>query len=407
MNKITEEKKLQLLKNSAIASVIFFLVLFICISIFQISWNIYRYRFAQDGMAVIVDNQLVVGVERIIRGDEAYQILKKNSTYDPTPEPGKELILLKIKVKNITWWKAYPRYLEFIVNIKGSNKYRDHIDVFYNEFSTTGEFKILDTSKTFKPGEVRDGTFGFEINKGQTLSNINIERSSLRNTSLFRGNKDYKIPLSKSPLMKIDYFLIYILMVYLFFVWVFLKTYRQREERTNGFIQEYFNTYLVLLFTITFFNHIYPFKFIIGFYLFFIIGTMIDFINNRRKYLIKYCWVSKKDIDWMIAEFVKRMQWENSLKKDLFSPEKSFFYDTVRKIEIQNPINNETYIFMENTIQVKNPTQDNLRAREILLDIIREIKIDWYSLFKQLFGAHLLFFLYLLLIVFFFPLFMY
>jgi hypothetical protein len=86
MKEITIDQKLQKKNKTAITSVIIFLVLFLGVLIFQLSWNLYRFKFAKDGLAVLVDGQLAVGVEEIYRGVEATQILQKLSKNNPTSE---------------------------------------------------------------------------------------------------------------------------------------------------------------------------------------------------------------------------------------------------------------------------------------------------------------------------------
>jgi hypothetical protein len=95
MREITIDQKLQRKNKTAITSVIIFLVLFLGVLIFQLSWNLFRFRFANDGLAVLVDDQLAVGVEKIYRGEEATQILQKLSKNNPTPDEGLQVSTVK------------------------------------------------------------------------------------------------------------------------------------------------------------------------------------------------------------------------------------------------------------------------------------------------------------------------
>lgn len=379
MKEITIDQKLQRKKKSAIASVIIFLVLFVGVSIFQLSWNLYRFRFAKDGLAVLVDGQLAVGVEKIYHGEEATQILQKLSKNNPKPEEGNEFVLLKIKIKNVSWWKANPRYLEFRLYTKSIDEYGDWTsDVdFYNP--PTGEFKILDTSKYFKPGEVRDGIFCYEVKNGKTLSEIKIERSNLK-SYFFRSNKRYQISFSAYQSAKTIILLFYFLLAYFLFIWTLYGMSKQRIKRTDGVLKSFIVTNISYLFlpminsgTWLLFSESWIDKYMIGIILVLLFGLLISYFFTKRKYLIQFCWFKKEDKNWLIEEFTKRMNWENPYKVNVYGA-----------VEINNVKNQDTFIFSGNNVRVKNPTSETKKVREVLLDIFSETEIDWYSFYEQL-----------------------
>jgi hypothetical protein len=79
-----------------------FLFLFVGHEYQQISWNVFRYSFVKNGEAFRIDNQFAIGIESIIRGEEALKLA--NTLYpdlDP-PEESKELAIIKLKIKNIS-----------------------------------------------------------------------------------------------------------------------------------------------------------------------------------------------------------------------------------------------------------------------------------------------------------------
>jgi hypothetical protein len=390
MDKVSEEKKLHRIRKGAIASVIIFLVLFVIVSIFQLSWNIYRFKFAKDGFAVFVDNQLAVGIENIYKGEEATQILQKLSSENPKPEKSNEFVLLKIKIKNVSLWKAYPRYLEFRLYTKSSDEFGDWTREINFYKPPAGEFKILDTSKIFKTGEVRDGIFCYEVEKEKILSNAKIYSNYHHTLSL--NPRRYDIPLTKSPLQKIDFLLFYIILTYFFTIGSIYEMLKQRMKRSDGTVRIFIDinypyyVFLLIIFQFWVFNlgslKEMRFLFAGALLLFFLIFTIHYYVTKWR-YLIQFNWLKKEDKSWLIEEFTRRMYGENPYK-----------VNTGGKVEINNVKNQDTYIFTGNNVRVKYPTSESKKVKEVLLDIFSETEIDWYSFYEQLQKIQTMFILY-------------
>jgi hypothetical protein len=142
-----------------------FLFLFTAYQYQQISWNLFRKSFVENGYAVrIKDNRFVVGLESILRGEEALKII---DTLDLNLEPPQEDIehaIIKLKIKNISKQGAESLSLlnvsatsdEFffpLLPLKGLPEYSDPIklnggEVSFNSF--LGELPTIDPIKKLR-----------------------------------------------------------------------------------------------------------------------------------------------------------------------------------------------------------------------------------------------------------------
>jgi len=224
---VSNDKKLHRVRIGATISITISLVLLIVLVSFQIYWNVFRFRFVKDGCAVVVDNQLAVGVEKIIRGEEANRIFReKNADYRDIEE-GNEVVLVKIKVKNISFWNAARRYMEFeLYTNEPNNDYDRASDLLYGVVkSPDGEYKILDTSKVFRPGETRDGVFYFEVEKDKPLLRVDVH------SNYYKWFSHKSIALSKFFLDKTGIFIFLIAIIFLLYWLIFYFILKQRQRK--------------------------------------------------------------------------------------------------------------------------------------------------------------------------------
>jgi hypothetical protein len=99
----TYQAKSKKWKIISIASGLCFLFLFTAYQYQQISWNAFRKSYVENGYAVrIKDNRFVVGLESILRGEQAQKMI---DTLELNLEPlqeGIEFAIIKLKIKNIS-----------------------------------------------------------------------------------------------------------------------------------------------------------------------------------------------------------------------------------------------------------------------------------------------------------------
>ena len=99
----TYQAKSKKWKIISISSGLCFLILFTAYQYQQISWNLFRNSYVKNGYAVrIKDNRLLVGLESIIRGEEAQKLIDTLELNLEPPQEDIEHAVIKLKIKNIS-----------------------------------------------------------------------------------------------------------------------------------------------------------------------------------------------------------------------------------------------------------------------------------------------------------------
>jgi|GEM_PF-6602926 len=394
---VSNDKKLHRVRIGATISVAISLVLLIVLVSFQIYWNVFRFRFVKDGCAVVVDNQLAVGVEKIIRGEEANRIFReKNADYRDIEE-GNEVVLVKIKVKNMTPWNAARRYMEFELYTKEpGNDYDRASDLLYGVVkSPDGEYKILDTSKVFRPGETRDGVFYFEVEKDKPLLRVDVH------SNYYKWFSHKSIALSKFFLDKTGIFIFLIAFIFLLYWLIFYFLLKQRQRKRvnplNGVFYYYLNlwplfmqiSYLALQIKPTWLIWI----FILSISL--IILILIYLYLGFKRYTFLFYWLKKDDLTLIISGFKKRIGWDASEMKETIASKIIFhafldsrYYDA---IEIFNEKTKEIFTFTTRGVKVKNSVSDTKSIKVLIRELYNETELDWLGYYSDIFYTSILF----------------
>jgi hypothetical protein len=372
----------------AVVSVLVFLVILIGSTVNQLTWNNFRHQFALNGYAVKLDKKFVVGVEEIIRAEEAIKLLESLSPYNPKAKDGNEIVLIKLKVQNIGKWtanlgnfdKSYGMQFnpEIGLYIKGADRYSDRIENLDLDLVDQGKYRNLNTWKVFEAGEIRDGLFGFEIPKGKVLQKLSFG---------YYFSSNGEIPLEPTPITKKDLLLIGYWIAYLLLILSILSSCWQRQNRSKRSSLRSYSLYFLVLFTVLALDLNLSFilidKFILGLMFFSLIALLCRLYFERRNLVLQFSFLSKEDLAGIIKKFTQQMQWENpKINEWKF------------KTMIQSPETNEVYIFDREMVKVKKPTSDQKLVKEILLNLFCETRIDWYTFFGFLFQSHLVYLVY-------------
>jgi len=391
---LSQDKKLHRTKIAATISIIISLILLIGFLSFQIFWNIFRFQFVKDGCAIVVDNQLAVGVEKIIRGEEANRILQERNPDYSDIEEGNEIALVKIKVKNINIWNAAPRYMEFDLYTAEYEWARDLLHKAYKPYE--GEYKVLDTSKVFKPGETRDGIFYFEVAKEKNLVKIKVQ-------SFHFTTSRKEIALSKRLLDQSGIFILLATIIYLL-GWLVMytllrKRYTKRANSSLGML----NNNVINIIPLMYFAYIVSREWIQGsFYLWLIIcicfvAIFVFYFFDFRRYFFVFYWLKKEDLPFIVNEFKKSVGWDASEIKeqdDLRTVFDNRDYDTV---EICNEQTHETFSFTTRTVKAKKLISGRKKAKAIIHELFNQTEMNWLEYYQQLLHISTVFSILLLL----------
>jgi hypothetical protein len=186
--------KLRWWKIIAIISAICFLVLSLRYEYEQLSWLFYKYSFANNGYAINFGRQYAVGVDKIIRGEEALKLIKEAKPDQPPPSEGKEYLILILKVKNISrnhissWW-----FFVRDINTKSKSFFGDYnnkLDIECPPWNTIKEPETLDDIP-FNGTRIISSVF--EVPSEARVQKITIYADSDYDFESFT------IPFSKSP----------------------------------------------------------------------------------------------------------------------------------------------------------------------------------------------------------------
>lgn len=384
LDEIVDLKRMVVL---AVVAVLVFLSILVGSTINLVSWNRFRYQFVPNGYAAKLDRKFVVGVEEIIRGEEANQLLTSLSPYNPKARKGNEIVLIKLKVQNIYKWTANmggnsfpygPFHPGIALYTKGINRHGDRVKSLDLDLVDQGKYRNLNTWKVFEAGEVRDGLFGFEIPKGKVLLKLSFG---------YYFSSNGEIPLESTPITKKDLVLISYWIAYLLFILSILSSCWQRQNRSKRSSLRSYSLYLLVPFTVLALDLNLSFilidKFILGLMCFSLIALLCRLYFERRNLVMQFSFLSKEDLAGIIKKFTQQMQWENPKITECKGKE-----------EIQNPESSETYIFYREMVYVKKPTSDQKLVKEILLNLFCETRFDWYTFFGFLFQSQLVYLVY-------------
>jgi hypothetical protein len=116
-----------------------------------------------------LNSTTLIGVNNVIRGNEAYQTLQNESSSNPKPAFGNELVILTIKIKKFSDQMESPSNFQFDLYYQESETTTEKANkVMFrlkNEFGVLAEskFKRIDVLNNYKSNEVREGTYCFEV----------------------------------------------------------------------------------------------------------------------------------------------------------------------------------------------------------------------------------------------------
>jgi hypothetical protein len=220
----TYKAKTKTWKIISITCGLIFLFLFVGYEYQQISNTIFRYSFVKNGKAFRIDHQFAIGIDSIIRGEEALKLANTlYSDLDPLEE-SKELAIIKLKIKNI------------------SKKTSDKINIIYISVNSGGSQSFLiqlDPVNSNEPislatGEVVFKSFIGRVNRNKPLRDISLA------IEVNGNNNSFSYP---SLGLSYDKFYSIIIMVYWFFAFVMIfillrKRWRHllKSKKTRGYI---------------------------------------------------------------------------------------------------------------------------------------------------------------------------
>jgi hypothetical protein len=202
-------------KSWLVTSVIFgicFLVLFVGYGYDQIAWNLYRFSFAENGYAVRMNRRFAVGVDSIIRGEEALRLIQSAKPTQDPPGEGKEFLILNLKVKNIS--RKAPTSCNIRVNVitKSKDFFGDSSHDLYLDLPAIGNFPKLEDTKKLAFGETRTASFALEVTAKAPIQKISI--SAFNNASYEHPEIPFtRNPFRSSNVVMQSYFLILISLI--------------------------------------------------------------------------------------------------------------------------------------------------------------------------------------------------
>jgi hypothetical protein len=362
----------------AVVSVLVFLGILIGSTVNQLTWNNFRHQFALNGYAAKLDRKFVFGVEEIIRGEEANQLLTSLSPYNPKAGKGNEIVLIKLKVQNTGKWTAKfgdnsytygPFNPGITLYTKGADRHGDRTESLDLDLVDQGKYRNLNTWKVFEAGEIRDGLFGFEIPKGKTLQKLSFGHYF---------SPTGEILLETSPITKKDLLFIAFWIAFLFSILTILSSCWQRERRSKYSGLRMSTLYFLEFTPILFLDKTNPMNSAIDKFslvsISIVVILMILGCLFRRNLIMQFSFLSKENLTGIIKDFTKQMQ--------MINPK---IIEWNRKVEVQNPETKEVYVFDREMVRVKNPTSDQKRVKEILLNLFCETQLDWYTFFGFIF----------------------
>lgn len=384
--------KIRLLKVSAILCVLLLLILLTNLTIHQIGWNLFRYSTNQKGLTVKIDDQFAVSVEKIIRGDKALEIMEKTFILTDYPQLGYEYLLLKMKVTNTTKHSVYPYKYNFnLFYISDDNK-KIYLENKYFFSPLYGDYKALNTTLSFLPGESWDTTLLYQVKKKFSPQFLEVKAFiPFLPYSIERLMSLEDVVLSNKDLFIICYWLALLLSL-----WAIWETYQQRKKRSDGISGYLAPVFIILFIPFITLLVITPFsvlsdRFLIGYFLVLTLVPFVFYFVAKKTYVAQFNWLSFGDMQNLIHEFMVRTE----------LPETAM---TIKKgiVKIKNPTTAEVYVFENNSVMIKNKTQDSKNPKKVLIDIYASSPFDWLAFYKTMFLIFFAFLAYFILISFLF-----
>ncbi len=181
----TYKTKSRIWKIIGIVCGLCFLYLFVGYQYEQISWNVFRYSFVKNGYAIKTDNRIAIGLESIIRGDEALKLINTIDTDHKPPQKYKEFVVIKLKVKNLS--KTGTE--EFSFKEISANRWDSNF-----EFSALTNLAGYRDPLILAKGETSSLTF-----LGEVAINEPIQMLYLSYYRTDYGSESKELPLSNNP----------------------------------------------------------------------------------------------------------------------------------------------------------------------------------------------------------------
>jgi len=365
MNKKKLDKKDKRDIGIFILVVIFILSLIIVETVNRKKWNKFSVQFDLYGNAVRVDRNFVVGIDQIIRGEEALKILPTITKSMPKLEEGMEVLILKMNIKNQSKKLLPPWNLRYMLYYRGYENYPifvDPIKLELKEDPIAKEFKRLSFGLNYEPEEEKQEMHFFEIDKEVSLLEYRLIGR--------QGNQTINqiTQLKKKQLFVFDNKNILYFLLFFLSITASLFSLSQRERRSTGTANSFiYPIFLFISMSIAydisksvFINYLYLKILILS-----ILLPIAYYFIIQHVYLMCFSFISEQDMSHLIEEFNKALPWEDS----------TIQINRGRK-EILNPRTGEMYIFSEHTVRVKNPTKDLARNKEILMDLYCKTEVD-------------------------------
>jgi hypothetical protein len=182
----TYKTKSRIWKITGIVCGLCFLYLFVGYQYEQISWNVFRYSFVKNGNVIKIDNRIAIGLESIIRGDEALKLI---NTIDPDhkpPQEYKEFVVIKLKIKNLS---------------KTGTEEFSFKEISANRWDSNFELSALTTLPDYRdPLILAKGETTFNSFHGEVAISDPIQMLHLSFYLYEFGYESKELPLSNNPL---------------------------------------------------------------------------------------------------------------------------------------------------------------------------------------------------------------
>jgi hypothetical protein len=243
-----------------------FLYLFVGFLYEQIPHTIFRFAYVKNGYAIKTDNHIAIGLESILRGEEALKLINTLNPDHKPPQENKEFAIIKLKIKNFSKTSTE----EFSFKEISANRYNSDI-----EFSALTTLADYSDPLVLAKGETSSLTF-----LGEVAINVPIQMLYLSYYRTDYGSESKELPLSNNPFKRYNYnyFSVFYLFLALFMIqnsllnrWYLLL----KSKKTKGYILLPISIVIVLIATILlsqnmeystnqYLNSFMPFLFIIA-----------------------------------------------------------------------------------------------------------------------------------------------
>jgi len=234
MSKEAFKTKSKYWKIVSVICALCFLYLFVGYEFEQIPWNVYKYTFAKNGYAVKLGRQYAIGVESIIRGEEALRLILKSKPDQSSPKKGKEFLILNLKIKNINRKAPAPWTFHIMdLDTKPQYSYPDHNRDLDIDLPPIGNFLKMEALEDIPFGETRINSTAHEVPIACSIKNIRISAHKAEDYAFL------DIPFSRNPFKVSNvaiysYFIIVVSMIFSALTnrWYFLL----RSKKSKGYV---------------------------------------------------------------------------------------------------------------------------------------------------------------------------